>query len=98
MSHALLLLMFLISFISGSSLFKNISWDRGPDLPLPRNGYYAAWYNDGLLIAGGTYWKNGRKYWTEEVSFYDPAIDTWVKWEPLPRPLAYGGMAQIDGA
>jgi N-acetylneuraminic acid mutarotase len=73
-----------------------ISWSRGPDLPLPRGGYYAAWFQGGLLVAGGTYWKSGKKLWTDDVSFYEPRSNKWTKWSSLPRPLAYGSMVQAN--
>jgi N-acetylneuraminic acid mutarotase len=72
--------------------FSSISWSRGPDLPLPRGGYHAAWFQGGLLIAGGTYWKNNQKLWTDKVSFYEPRSNHWSERGNLPRPLAYGSM------
>lgn len=76
---------------------ETILWSRGPDIPLPRGGYYASWYEGGLLIAGGTYWKDGKKLWTDSVSFYEPSRNRWVEWPPLPLTLAYGVMAQVKG-
>lgn len=76
---------------------EEITWTRGADIPLPRGGYYANWYNGGLLIAGGTYWKDQKKYWTDAVSFYDPRSQRWTDWPSLPLPLAYGVMAQVEG-
>jgi N-acetylneuraminic acid mutarotase len=74
-----------------------ILWSRGPDIPLPRGGYYASWFRGGLLIAGGTYWKDNKKLWSDSVHFYDPSKRTWAEWPPLPMPLAYGLTAQVDG-
>jgi N-acetylneuraminic acid mutarotase len=81
-------------FDSGSA--TTISWSRGTDLPLPRGGYQAAWFRGGLLIAGGTYWENGKKLWTNEVSFFAPRSNQWSKWSALPHSLAYGNMVQVD--
>ena len=75
----------------------SISWSRGPDIPLPRGGYYASWYKGGLLIAGGTYWKDNKKVWTDRVDYYEPSRNRWVEWSPLPLALAYGVMAQVRG-
>jgi N-acetylneuraminic acid mutarotase len=75
---------------------SSISWSRGPDLPLPRGGYQAAWFQGGLLIAGGTYWKNNQKFWTDKVSFYEPRSNHWSELESLPHPLAYGSMVQAN--
>jgi N-acetylneuraminic acid mutarotase len=82
---------------TSTSTVIDIDWSRGPDIPLPRGGYYAAWYKGGLLLAGGTYWRDKKKIWTDRVSFYDPAHRRWEEWNSLPYPLAYGVMAQLAG-
>jgi len=74
---------------------STISWTRGPDVPLPRGGYFAAWHNGGLWIGGGSYWKDGKKLWTNEASFYDPNKKTWSKVEAIPRAIGYGATASI---
>jgi len=76
---------------------ETITWSRGMDLPLPRGGYSSAWYHGGLVLAGGTYWKDGKKYWSDKVSFYDLAQARWKEWKPLPLQLAYGSMAAVEG-
>jgi N-acetylneuraminic acid mutarotase len=76
---------------------RTITWRRGPDIPLPRGGYYAAWRQGGLLLAGGTYWEDGKKLWTDEVSFFDPVSELWERRPPLPRPLGYGSMIELEG-
>src|SRR3990170_2616375 len=67
-----------------------IDWVRGPDMPQPRGGYFAAWYQNGLWIAGGSYWKDGEKLWTDETSFYDPKSKAWSTLKPIPRRIGYG--------
>lgn len=74
---------------------ETISWSRGPDLPLPRGGYFAAWHTGGLWIGGGSYWKDGKKLWTDESSFYDPKKKTWGKSSPIPQAIGYGVTASI---
>ena len=76
---------------------ESIHWSRAVDLPLPRGGYFAAWHNGGVLVAGGTYWKEGKKIWTDAVHFFDPKQGRWFVRTPLPRPLAYGQMISIGG-
>ncbi len=83
------------STTSAALVPESIDWSRGPDIPLPRGGYYAAWYRGGLLVAGGTYWKDKKKIWTDRVSFYDPQRDHWEEWAPLPKPIAYGVMSEV---
>jgi N-acetylneuraminic acid mutarotase len=93
-----LVIQLMISLVLTSHAPGDISWSKGPDIPLPRGGYYAAWHNGGLLLAGGTYWKDKKKHWTDKVSFYDPKLNKWTELKPLPRPLAYGSMVDADGS
>ncbi len=95
-----MLLPFLLSFKTptpAEGRADRIDWSRGPDVPLPRGGYFAAWHRGGLLLGGGTYWKDQKKLWTDKVSFYDPAKGIWTERERLPRPLAYGITALVGG-
>lgn len=96
----LLLNVFVLSVLFSGQVFPqidSISWTRGPDIPLQRGGYYGAWYNGGLVVAGGTYWSNKKKLWTDKVSFYDPKLNKWSELLPLPRPQAYGTMVESKG-
>jgi N-acetylneuraminic acid mutarotase len=81
--------------LMAQSANETISWSRGPDISLPRGGYFAAWYKGGLWIAGGSYWKNGEKLWTDETSFYDPKSKSWSMLKPIPRRIGYGITAVI---
>ena len=72
-----------------------IVWSKGEDVPLPRGGYFAAWYAGGLWLAGGSYWKDGKKLWTDEASFYNPKKKIWSKLKPIPRSIGYGVTAHI---
>lgn len=74
----------------------SITWSRGPNVPLPRGGYGMAWHEQKLLLVGGTFWRDKKKHWTEEVSSFDPATGEWSQLTPLPRPLAYGAVAPSD--
>jgi N-acetylneuraminic acid mutarotase len=73
-----------------------IEWERADDVPLPRGGYFAAWTNGGLWIAGGSYWKNDEKLWTNEASFFDPKSGKWSTAEPIPKAFGYGVTASIE--
>lgn len=83
--------------MSSAPSSPTMTWTRGPDVPLPRGGYYAAWHAGGLLLAGGTYWQAGVKRWTDDVSFYNPLARAWTSRPALPRRLAYGAMAALGG-
>jgi hypothetical protein len=73
----------------------NITWTRETDIPLPRGGYFAAWHNGGLWLAGGSYWKDGKKLWTDEASFYNPKTKAWSSLQPLPKAFGYGATANV---
>lgn len=82
--------------LSGAVLAETpLTWSRGPDLVLPRGGYSAAVYQEGILVVGGAYWREGEKLWTDRVDFYDPETETWSQRPSLPEPLGYGGMVRI---
>ncbi len=72
-----------------------LTWSRGPDLELPRGGYSAVVHQGGILVAGGAYWRDGEKLWTDRVDFYDPETGRWSQRPSLPEPLGYGGMVRI---
>lgn len=74
---------------------KKIVWTRESNIPLPRGGYFAAWHDGGLWLAGGSYWKDGKKLWTDEASFYNPKTNSWSKLNPIPKAIGYGATAQI---
>lgn len=73
----------------------SIEWKRGEDIPQPRGGYFAAWHNGGLWLAGGSFWKDGKKLWTSEASFYDAHKGKWSSRKPLPKAFGYGVTAAI---
>lgn len=77
---------------------QQIVWERGADIPLARGGYFAEWLEGRLWLGGGSYWKDGKKLWTTEVSLYDPQTDTWSNGEPLPKAFGYGVTARIGKA
>ncbi|HXK60709.1 MAG TPA: kelch repeat-containing protein [Acidobacteriota bacterium] len=74
-----------------------IVWTRGPDVPLPRGGYGMAWHDQGVVLAGGTFWQDKKKLWTDDVSLFDVRSGQWRKLAPLPRPLAYGVLVEMEG-
>lgn len=74
---------------------EKIVWERGENIPLARGGYFAEWLDGGLWLAGGSYWKDGQKLWTTEVSHYDPESKKWSTREPLPKAFGYGVTARV---
>ena len=73
------------------------AWRPGPDLPLARGGASAAWLGDRLVVAGGNYWQDGVKRWSDRVDAYDPATRRWESLPALPDPGADAGSAS-DGS
>ena len=64
-------------------------WDCPEPLPLPRASYAAGLVNSSLVLAGGSYWKNGvEKIRTKAVHIYDVADRRWREGCALPIPLA----------
>ncbi len=97
-SGKILLIFFLITMTT-TAFAQNgngqIIWTRDTDIPLARGGYFAEWLNGGLWLAGGSYWKDGKKLWTTEASFYDPKTKTWSTVNPIPKAIGYGVTAKV---
>lgn len=93
----LILYLFICGMCFGQATGEQMSieWKRGEDIPQPRGGYFAAWQNGGLWLAGGSYWKDGKKLWTDEASFYDPKTNKWSAGKPLPKAFGYGVTAVV---
>ncbi len=67
------------------------AWRRGADLPLARAGAAGGWIGDRFVVAGGSYWSNEQKRWSERTDVYSPQEDRWEAGPPLPLPLAGAG-------
>lgn len=72
-----------------------IEWTKGEDIPQPRGGYFVEQQNGGLWLGGGSYWKDGKKLWTSEASFYDIRHGKWSTLEPLPKAFGYGVTGRV---
>lgn len=96
-SFGKILFIFFLIIMTTTAFAQNgqISWTRDTDIPLARGGYFAEWFNGGLWLAGGSYWKDGKKLWTNEASFYDPKTKTWSISTPIPKAIGYGITAKV---
>lgn len=71
--------------------------------PLPRAGCAVGVVGGELVVAGGTYWREGRKFWSERVDAFDPVANQWTARASLPRPhgdvaaLAHAGALYVFG-
>lgn len=45
------------------------------------------------MIAGGTYWREGQKFWCDQVDIFDPQVDHWTP--AVPLPCARGDAASV---
>jgi N-acetylneuraminic acid mutarotase len=75
-----------------------LNWKEGRKLILAKGGYASGIIDGKLLLAGGTYWKDNKKLWTDEVVAYDPTRDQWETIPSLPKALAYGASAVDEAA
>ncbi|MBM3458668.1 MAG: hypothetical protein FJX77_09080 [Armatimonadetes bacterium] len=68
-------------------------WSRLPELPQARGGSAVAWLGDRLVVAGGSYWKDETKRYSERVDAFNPAAGVWREVAPIPEPVASPGTA-----
>lgn len=69
------------------------NWTSLPDAPLPRAGSSVGVVGPQLIVAGGTYWVDGVKYWTNQADAFDLGKRAWARLPPLPA--LRGDMASI---
>ena len=60
------------------------AWTTLPDAPLPRAGAAVGVVSAQLVVAGGTYWVDGVKYWTDQVDAFDLEKRVWRRQPSLP--------------
>jgi N-acetylneuraminic acid mutarotase len=65
-------------------------WTERMPMPLPRAHCAVGIWNGRLVVAGGTYWRDDRKFWSDRFDGYEAASDRWVKLPPLPTPHGEG--------
>ena len=61
-------------------------WVKLAPLPLPRAGCAAGVVGGQLVVAGGTYWLDGKKFWDRRVDAFEPATNRWQPLAQLPQP------------
>lgn len=71
-------------------------WVSGPALPLARGGAASGWVHGRFVVAGGSYWQEGVKRWTDRVDAYDPTTRRWEALPPMPAPVADAGYASNE--
>jgi N-acetylneuraminic acid mutarotase len=69
-------------------------WEQCGTTPQPRAGCAVFADGDRIVVAGGTYWEDGRKIWSARASRFAPADG---RWEALPSlPHAIGDAAGVN--
>lgn len=71
-------------------------WNELAPLQLPRAGCAVGVLSGELIVAGGTYWRDGRKFWCEQVDGFDPRTNRWTARTPIPRPCGDAGAVAHD--
>jgi large repetitive protein len=61
------------------------AWEKLAAMPLPRAGCAVAALSDRIFVAGGTYWRDGKKFWCDRFDRFEPATNTWAALPALPR-------------
>ena len=84
----------VLSMLNAHGLARErINWQRGPDLPSPRDHLGCGVVGGRFVVAGGAYWKNETKHFSAESIAYSPQARKWTRLPSLPRPSAYGASA-----
>lgn len=71
-------------------------WNYRAPMPLPRGGCAVGVLDGRMILAGGTYWSEGRKIWSDRVDFFDPVANRWEPAAALPTPRGDAAFAAID--
>lgn len=64
-------------------------------MPLPRGGCAVGVLDDHMILAGGTYWSEGRKIWSDRVDFFDPVANRWEPAASLPSARGDAAFAAV---
>ncbi len=62
-------------------------------LPQARGGVASAWLDGRLVVAGGSFWHEEQKQWSDRVDAYDPETRSWINLPPIPAAVASPGFA-----
>jgi N-acetylneuraminic acid mutarotase len=61
-------------------------WSEAAPMSLPRAGCSVGVIDSKLYVAGGTFWKDGVKYWSDHVDCFEPSTGRWKMQPPCPQP------------
>src|SRR5690348_10175711 len=72
-------------------------WRALAPLPQPRAGYGAGLVDHRLVVAGGSYWRNGQKIQSAQTDLFDPDQNRWTAAAPMPVAVGNAASAVIGG-
>ncbi len=84
------------ALLAGSAIAQKLSWHEMAELPRPVAGYMGGAVHGQLVIAGGSYWENGKKQWSNLVQAFDPSTNTWTNLAALPAARSDAASATLD--
>jgi len=78
------------------SFGQKFVWRERSPLTVARAGYMAGAIHGKYVIAGGSYWVDKHKKWTDEVDIYDPTRDRWERLANLPQARSDAASVALD--
>jgi N-acetylneuraminic acid mutarotase len=92
--RARLLILVLLSCAAGARAQVEIEWREGPKLPMPLGGHSAVVMGEGIVVAGGSNWPEGKKVWRDEIFVLRES--EWKQAAKLPAGLTLSAAVVKD--
>lgn len=73
-----------VAFLAATAVAQELKWREMAELPRPVAGYMSGVVHGKYIVAGGSYWENKQKQWSNLVQAFDPATNQWTNLAPLP--------------
>ena len=89
------LILLAAAVVGGAARAQELTWREMADLPRPVAGYMGGVIGGKMLIAGGSYWEDKQKHWSDEVQVFDPASNTWTRGPAMPAPRSDAASAVL---
>lgn len=89
MRQAILLVICIVLSVQASTSIT-LHWQKGPELPSPRDRLGSGVVGDLFIVAGGAYWKNSEKHYLSETVAYSRKLRSWIKLPYMLKSGAYG--------
>lgn len=91
------LVVYAFVMVSMAAAAPRFSWEPAAKMPVGKGGQVCGFIDGKLLVAGGTYWVDGKeKFWTDDLYIYDPAADEWSTGPDEPFSVSYGTGLSIN--